>query len=291
MEHSGHRHHAADLDWTAMAAQLQLEAEVLLPLIRETAQTVAEIYRHDGVEVRRILDVGSGPGVAACELARQFASATVVAADGAEELLQRAAARADAAGLSNRITTRPVDLPDGFEDLGQADLIWMSMVLHHIGDEAAMLRLVRRTLNPHGVLVLVEHGDPPRFLLDGADPGHPGFIDRLAAVDSAWLADMRAGLPQSTPSAGYPAMLKSAGFEVVVDRVAHVRLDPPLQREGRQVVLGHLRGIRERFGEHLQERDRDALDVLTDESHPLGITQRPDVFLDTSRHIYIARTP
>jgi SAM-dependent methyltransferase len=245
----------------------------------------------DSVEVRRILDIGSGPGVAACELAQHFPSATVVAADGAEELLQKAAARAQAAGLSDRITTRIVDLPDGVEHLRPADLIWMSMVLHHIGDEVAMLRRVRRALGPRGVLVLVEHGDPPRFLPDGAAPGHPGFTDRLAAVDSAWLADMRAGLPHSTPSSGYPAMLEAAGFEVVVDRVAHVRMAPPLQREGRQVVLGHLRGIRERFGEHLEEQDRDALDVLTDESHPLGIMRRPDVFLDASRHIYIARTP
>jgi SAM-dependent methyltransferase len=290
MDHSGgHGHHTGEIDWTAMAAQLELEAEVLLPYVTETAALVAELCRQDGVEVRRILDVGSGPGVAACELARHFPSVTVVAVDGSEALLEKAVARAEAAGLSGRVTTRKVDLPEGIESLGRTDLIWMAMVLHHIGDEAAMLRRLRRALNPRGVLVLVEHGDPLRFLPDGADPTPPGLTDRLAAADTAWLAAMRASLPDSTPSAGYPAMLEAAGFELVVDRVAHVRLAPLLSMEARQVLLGRLRRIGELFGERLAEQDRAALAVLIDEDHPLGIMRRPDVFLDASRHIYIGR--
>ena len=83
MHHStGHHHHAGDMDWTAMKAPLELEGETLLPYVTEAAGTAAELCRQDGVEVRRILDVGSGPGIAACELARRFPAATVVAADG-----------------------------------------------------------------------------------------------------------------------------------------------------------------------------------------------------------------
>lgn len=290
MDHSpGHHHHAGEIDWAAMAAHLELQGEVLLPYVTETAVSAAELCRQSGVEVRRILDVGSGPGVGACELARHFPAATVVAADGSEALLEKAAARAEGAGLSGRVTTRKVDLPDGIESLGRADLIWMAMVLHHVGDETAMLRLLRRMLNPRGVLVLVEHGEPMRFLPDGAQPGSPGLIDRLAAADARWLADMHADLPDAVPSTGYPAMLKAAGFELVVDRVAHVRLVPPLWMEARRVLLGQLRRMREVFGEPLEERDREALDVLIDEGQPLGVMRRPDVFLDASRHIYIAR--
>lgn len=192
-------------------------------------------------------------------------------------------------GLSGRVTTCNVDLPDGIARLGRADLIWMAMVLHHIGDEAAMLRLVRSVLNPRGVLVLVEHGDPLRFLPDGAAPGRPGLTDRLAAADATWLAAMRAGLPDSTPTTDYPAMLEAAGFKLVVDRVAHVQLAPPLPIEARQLVLGRLRRMRELFGDRLEKQDCEALDVLIDDNHPLGIMRRPDAFLDASRHIYIAR--
>jgi SAM-dependent methyltransferase len=290
MDHSTHHgRHAAEIDWTAMAAQLELEAEVLLPYVTETAARVADLCRQDGIEVRRILDIGSGPGVAACELARHFPSATVVASDGSEALLERAAARAEAAGLSGRVTTQHVDLPAGIERLGRADLIWMAMVLHHIGDEGAALRRLHGMLDPGGLLVLAEHGDPLRFLPDGAALGRPGLTERLAAADDAWLAAMRAGLPDSTPSAGYPAMLEAAGLELVVDHVAHVRLAPPLPVEARRMLLGRLRGMRERFGERLEEQDRDALDVLIDEDHPLGIMKRSDAFLDASRRIYIAR--
>jgi SAM-dependent methyltransferase len=290
MDHSpGHAHHTGDIDWAAMAAHLELQADVLLPYVSETVESAAQLCRRDGLEVRCIIDIGSGPGVATCELARVFALATVVAADGSEALLERAAARAEAAGLSNRVTTRTVELPDGIEGLGRADLIWMAMVLHHVGDESAMLRLVHGQLNPRGLLILVEHGDPLRFLPDGADPGRPGLTDRLAAADTAWLATMRAGLPDSTPSTGYTAMLEAAGFELLVDRIAHVRLPPPLSTAGRQVVLGHLRRMRELFGDHLEEQDLKTLDVLIDAAHPLGIMRRPDVFLDASRHIYIAR--
>lgn len=290
MSHSGgHHHHDGDIDWAAMATQLELQAEMLLPFVTETAASAAELCRHDGIEVRRILDVGSGPGVTACELAHHFASATVVAADGSSPLLARAAERAEAAGLSDRVTICQVDLPGGIEHLGPADLIWMAMVLHHIGDEAAMLRLLHRTLNPRGILVLVEHGDPLRFLPDGAAPGSAGLNDRLAVADAAWLASLRAALPDSTPSASYPVMLAAAGFEIVTDRVAHVRLAPPLPDEGRKVVLGHVRRMRDLIAEDIEEQDRNALDVLIDESHPLGIMRRPDVFLDASRHIYLAR--
>jgi SAM-dependent methyltransferase len=200
-----------------------------------------------------------------------------------------AAARAEAAGLSGRVTPRRVNLPDGIESLGQADLIWMAMVLHHIGDEAAALHMLRRMLSLGGVLVLAEHGDPFRFLPDGAEPAPAGLFDCLAAADTAWLAAMRAGLPNATPSAGYPAMLEAAGFEIVVDRVAHVRMSPPLPIEARTMVLGRLKRMRELFEEQLDRQDRDALDVLIDEEHPLGIMRRADVFLDASRHIYIAR--
>lgn len=79
------------------------------------------LCRQNWAEVRRIFDVGSGPGVAACELARHFASATVAAVDGSEALLEKAAAPAEAVGLSCRVTARKVDMPGGVESLGPAD--------------------------------------------------------------------------------------------------------------------------------------------------------------------------
>jgi SAM-dependent methyltransferase len=288
MSHGHEHHHDTEIDWTAMAADLVREAEVMLPYVAEAAEAVARVCRVAEITVRRILDIGSGPGVVACELARRFPDATVVAADGAEPLLHRAAARAQAAGLSGRVQTDLVDLPDGVESLGHADVIWMAMVLHHIGDEAAMLRRLRTLLEPRGVLALAEHGDPLRFLSEGAEPCPPGFTDRLAALEAEWLAAMRAGLPGSTPSAGYRSMLGAAGFTVLLDRVVHVRPAVPLADAPRKLILSRLRRMEELFAGQLDAADRAALAVLVNEEDPHGVVRRDDVFLDASRHVYIA---
>jgi SAM-dependent methyltransferase len=290
MSHGQGHHHRydTDIDWAAMSASLVREAEVMLPYVTEAAEAAAAVCRETGIAVRRILDIGSGPGVMACELARCFPEATVIAADGADPLLQRAAARADETGLAGRVLPVLVDLPDGVEELGHGDLTWMAMVLHHIGDETSILRRLRTMLAPRGVLVLAEHGDPLRFLPDGAEPGPPGFNDRLDSLDAEWLAAMRADLPGSTPSAPYAAMLQAAGFTVAVDRVMHVRLEAPLAVTPRQMVLSRLHRLQELFAERLDAADRAALAVLIDEKHPLGVMQRNDVFLDASRHVYVA---
>src|SRR5947209_1370574 len=154
------------------------------------------------------------------------------------------------------------------------------MVLHHIGDEAAALRELRALLNPGGLLVVIERGEPMRFLPDEAGVGRPGLADRLDAAQAAWLAAMREGLPHATPSRDYPTMLEAAGYDLIADHVAHVRLDPPLGIEVRQIILADLQRTPEIAGEWLDQQDRDAIDVLIDEQHPLGIMQRPDVFLD-----------
>jgi SAM-dependent methyltransferase len=294
MEHSvDHGHHGSEDEWAAMAAQIELEGEVMLPYVTEVASWVAEMCRRDGFEVRRVLDVGSGPGVGTCELARCFPSAAVVAVDGSSAMLEKVAARVKALGLSTRVATRLADLSDGLDGLGRADLMWAAMVLHHIGDEVAALRAFRGTLNPGGFLVVVEHGDPLRFLPADADAelGRPGLTERLDAAWTAWLAAMRESLPHATPSSDYPTMLAAAGCELVADRVVHVQLAAPLETRARQMLLGRLRRTRQLYGERLDEQDYDALAVLTDENHPLGIMRRADAFLDASRHIYVGRTP
>ncbi|MGH2447447.1 MAG: class I SAM-dependent methyltransferase [Chloroflexota bacterium] len=277
-----------DIDWAAMAANLELEAEMMLPYVTEAADAAAGVCREAGITVRRILDIGSGPGVMACELARRFPAATVIAADGAEPLLQRVVARAEEAGLAGRVKTVRVDLPDGVDALGHADLIWMAMVLHHIGDEAAMLRRLVRMLEPRGVLMLAEHGDPLRFLPEGAEPCPPGFIGRLEALEAEWLAAMRADLPGSKPSDVYPAMLESAGFTVAVDRLPHVRSAVPLADAPRRAVLSTLRQMQDLGADRLDAVDRAALDVLIDEGAPLGVMRRDDVVFEASRHVYVA---
>ncbi len=70
VDHSvGHGHHTGDIDWTAMAAQLELEGEVLQPYVSETAARVADLCREDGIEVRLTGGLGAPlvKGLCACE--------------------------------------------------------------------------------------------------------------------------------------------------------------------------------------------------------------------------------
>ena len=67
--HEHHNNHDTDVDWAAMAADLEREAGVMLPYVTEAAETAASVCRERGITVRRVLDIGSGPGVMACELA------------------------------------------------------------------------------------------------------------------------------------------------------------------------------------------------------------------------------
>ena len=289
MNQHAHQHHAQDLDWDTMVAFAEREAEVLMAFLVEATSTLADIAAADGLEVQRIVDVGSGPGVATCMLAERFPTATVLAADGSKEMLANVEARAARLGVADRVTTRLVELPAGLDDVGTADLVWASLVLHHVGDEPAALRGLRARLGPGGLLALVEFGDPLRFLPDGADGGRPGLWDRLDAARSAWLADMRAGLPDSVESGDYRTMIEAAGFEVLVDRVVAVHLDPPLDATARRVVFDNLTRTREHVADRADPADLQALDHLLDEDAPDGILRRPDAFLHASRHLFVAR--
>jgi ubiquinone/menaquinone biosynthesis C-methylase UbiE len=290
MDRHDHSHHANHFDWDAMAAFAELDAEVLMPLLDEVTSALYDVARSDTLDIRRILDVGSGPGVAACRLAEQFGDATIVAADGSSEMLAGVTARAERLGLSDRVETRLVELPDGIDDLGSADSMWVSMVLHHVGDESAALRAFRRLLRPGGLLALVEFGDPLRVLPDdGGELGNPEVWQRLDRASASWIADLRAGVSGAVASDDYPSMLAVAGFEVVVDRTVSMHLGPPLDHRGRELAVTYLKRMRDHVEPYADASDLAVLDRLVDEADPGGIWRRPDALLDISRHVFVAR--
>jgi SAM-dependent methyltransferase len=284
-----HSHHPHDFDWDAMAEFAELDAEVLMPVLDEATSALLDVAGRDGLDVRRILDVGCGAGVATCRLAERFGKATVVAADGSSKMLASVAARAERLGVGSRVETRLVDLPAGLDELGSADLVWISMALHHVGDEAAALRALRAHVEPGGVLALVEFGDPLRVVPAGAELGDPEVWQRLDAVGSIWIGEMRASLPGAVESGPYPEMLAASGFEVLVDRKVAMQLDAPLDHRARQLAHTYLTRMREHVEPYADAADLAVLDRLVDEQDPAGILRRPDALLHVSRHLFVAR--
>nr|WP_251076553.1 class I SAM-dependent methyltransferase [Streptomyces benahoarensis] len=253
--------------------------------------------------VRRILDVGSGPGVATCLLARAFPEAEVVAVDPTPALLDRARARAAALGLADRVTTHRAELPDGLDDdaapdpgghpagpVGDADLIWSSRTLHHVGDQRRAVATLARHLRPGGLLALSEGGLPQRFLPRDIGLGRPGLQARLDAATEEWFARMRAALPGAEDTVeDWPAVLTDAGLGTPHSRSFLVDLPAPLSAAGRAYVSAALARAVEAFGDEFAPDDLAVATRLLDPDDPAGLARRPDVFLLAAQTVHAAR--
>lgn len=272
-----------------MAARTEAEGEVLVDIARGAVATLAERCAAAGLDVHRVLDLGSGPGVASVLLADALPGAEVVAVDGSAAMLTAAGARASRLGVAERVSTRHIDLAGDLGVLGTADVVWASLVVHHIGDEADALGRIGALLPSGGLLALVEMAEPVRVELDPAVLGRPGLWDRLDASWREWFAEMRASLPGHTTSADYPSMLDRAGFDVLVDEVRTVTLAAPLGPVARRFTAEQLRGARARLEGHADPADLAALDALVDDGAATGVMQRDDVGLTASRHLFVAR--
>jgi len=275
--------------WQAWAAQTELEGEVFISFVTDTAAWISDLRGPGGPPVRRIIDIGSGPGVGTCELAKRFPEAHVVAVDGSPAMLERAAKRAAAQGLQAQVSTHLADLPAGLDEMERANVIWASMSLHHVGDEIAALRLLGDLLDPGGIIAIAEVADPLRVVPDDLDIGRPGLVDRLHAAGANWFADMRDGLLGSVASTDLRTMLAAAGLEVAGSRLARQRFDPPLSDAARRLALGHLRRTREQLADNLDGEDLHTLDVLVDTEDPRSVMHRADLFAEASREIVLAR--
>ncbi|MEC4018730.1 class I SAM-dependent methyltransferase [Streptomyces sp. H27-D2] len=294
---SAHAHrthdHTADLDWETLGPFLEQSAELNASYFEQAAGWLGELFAEGGRgpgDVGRLLDVGSGPGVASCLFAGAFPEAEVVAVDGSQALLDRTAARAVRLGLADRVRTRCAELPDGFDAVGTADLIWSSHALHHLGDQRAAVQRLARSLRPGGVLALAEGGLSARFLPRDVGFGRPGLQARLEAINEDWFTRMRAGLPDAKETVeDWPALLAAGGLIGAGSRTFLVDLPAPLDAAARLPLHTELSGQRERFAEDLDAEDRGTLDRLLDPEDPAGLLLRPDVFVLRAFTVHTAR--
>ncbi|MCX5208707.1 methyltransferase domain-containing protein [Kitasatospora sp. NBC_00240] len=293
----GHAHGSTDIDWEVMATHLENNGEIQFPALRRAAAHLKDLLGPER-EVRRILDVGSGPGVMACLLAETFPAAEAVAVDGAPGLLDRALARAERLGLAGRVAVRHAELPEGLTGRaeeggpGTADLVWSSRAVHDLGDQQGALDALAAVLRPGGLLAVAEGGLPMRFLPRDIGVGRPGLQARLDAVQEDWFEAMRAELPGSTAVVedwrgmfGRAGLAGAGSFTVLLD------LPAPLDGTARDFLHAHLTRLREVMGEFLDEEDRGTVDLLLDPSSPAGILRRPDAFVLAATTVFTGVRP
>ena len=289
--HGGHAgHHGHELDWAALGAELERDAELSLDGLDAAIGWIRETLDAPAHAKGRVLDVGSGPGVAACRLARHFPAAEVVAVDGTPDLLARAQRRAAEQGLADRLTTRLADLSHDVPDLGPANLVWTSQTIHHLGDQGAALGALGRSLRPGGVLAVAEGGLPPRFLPRDIGLGRPGLLARVEAAREEAFTAMRAQLPdQRRVVEDWPTMLAEAGLTPTGSRTFLTELRPPLAPWVREHLRGRLARTRHQLADHLGPDDLTTLDRLADPDASDGLLRRPDVFYLAASTVHTAR--
>ncbi|MGC0418955.1 class I SAM-dependent methyltransferase [Embleya sp. AB8] len=272
---------------------LDREAELHAPFLEQAAARLRDLALHGDhtlARVDRILDLGGGPGVASCLLARYFPHADVVAVAPSPALLARAGARAHREGLGHRVRTHHVDLPTDLDALGHADLVWAGDLVHHLGDQQAALDALARVLRPGGVLAIAERGLAPRFLPRDIGIGRPGLQARLDAAHEDWFADLRAGLPGTRAAVeDWPAMLARAGLVPTGTHSFLIDLPSPLDAGPREHLHAELTHRRALLADRLDARDLATLDALLDPDADTGILWRPDAFYLTATTIHTAR--
>ena len=266
-----HAHHG-HADWSVRGQQLVSEGEATAPMVDQALGWLAE--RVPGA--RDVLDVGSGPGVAACAFARMLPRARVLAVDGAESLLALAGERAARLGIGDRLTTRRVSLPEGLAELSPADIVWVSGVAHHLPEPVAGLRALGALIRPGGLLALREGGLPTRFLPDGVAPG---LLARLDAIGEDLVTAAEHPMGVVPHLGGWPDLMREAGLRPAGSRSFLLDLPAPVSPTVREYLHGRLAMMQELAGDHLNAADAEALSGLLDPHAAGGVLRRPDVFL------------
>jgi SAM-dependent methyltransferase len=279
--HGGHGHHG-EVDWAARGDELARAGEVVAPMVDQALAWLAGRVP----DSEHVLDVGSGPGVAACTLAQMLPRAHVLAVDGAAPLLDMAAERAARLGIAGRLTTSQVPLPEGLAELPQADLVWVSGVVHHLPDAVAGLRALGALLRPGGLLAVREGGLPDRFLPDGVAPG---LLPRLEAVGEDMVAHGENPMGVVPHHGGWPELLRAAGLRPAGSRSFLLDLPAPVSAEVRQYLRWRLTMMQEFAGDRVGPADAAALSRLLDPDAPEGVSRRPDVFLLSAVTVHTAQ--
>ena len=278
----GHHHHRHDeFDWEAMADSLELDAAITMPIVHDIVRTGTPHV--DWATIGHVLDIGCGPGAVAVALCRLAPAARITALDSSAPLLGRVRHRAAQLGLDDRIWTIAADLDTPLPTLPAADVVWASMVLHHVSDATATLGDLRQRLAPGGTLVMVEFGNNPT-VLPATDPLREcGTWGRFQAATTASLNE-RLGLDPVTID--WPALLERAGFIDTVDTGLSAHHPSPLDEVGRAWLTKHVRRGIEMAGDRLDAADVSVLSSLLEQ-----IPTRNDLFVHAERRVIVTRRP
>lgn len=155
----------------------------------------------------QVADLGCGPADVTVRLARTYPQAHFDAVDGAPAMLDLAAGHIAHAGLAPRITLHRRRLPGDGLPRARYDAIVSNSLLHHLHRPAGLWALVRRALQPGGVLYVTDLRRP------GDRAQLAGLLERYGAHDGPLLArDFAASLRAAFTPPELRRQLDAAGL-------------------------------------------------------------------------------
>jgi SAM-dependent methyltransferase len=274
-----------DFDWAAMADALELQAYTHSPYLHAAFDQLEHLTPH------RVLDIGSGSGVAACLLAQRFGDAEVFAVDGSPQLLARAEQRAERFGV--RLRTRVAQFPAGAWSTYPMQ-IWCGR---------------RRSCTTSAIKSGRSHGWPRCCGRAGCWPssrgacplagcpahigfGRPGLQPRLDTAMNERFNRMRAELPDRVAVIeDWPAMLRAVGLVDARSQTFLVDHPAPLADGPHTSVRRSIDRQCTMLADYLDADDLATLNRLLDPDDPAGLDHRHDVFLLVANTVHFARRP
>lgn len=277
-------HHAIDQHYIHRLRQFD---EVLKPMHREM---LAWLHIVPGSQM---LDAGCGAGGMTALLAEAVGdSGSVTAVDIEPALLKVTQETVAEASCDARVQTQEGDLAHlSFGD-ASFDLVWCSRVLHHMPDQVAAARELRRVLKSGGRLALREDGWLMQILPFDIGIGEPGLDTRLNVAYAQEFAMVRPSIENNVPyPAGWMQLLHEAGFSAVTPHSFVFELRPPFDNEQAAFVLRQLSTPLEKPGmrERVSADDQHTLELLTDPHSPHYALKRTDLYFVKVSTLYVGQ--
>ena len=166
----------------------------------------------------RVLDIATGTGDLAIDIARSCGGATVFGLDPSTKMLAIAAAKLARRGLDDRVSLVVGDAQQLPYASCEMDAATIAFGIRNVPDRLAALREMARVVRPGGRVVVLELGEPRNGLLGRAARIHTRYIvPRLGALLSgsreyAYLQKSIAAFP---PADEFAALMTRAGLHVI----------------------------------------------------------------------------
>ena len=214
---------------------------ISMGLDRRWRRRAARIVAQPGA---RVLDLATGTGDVALEIARLEPSARVLGLDPSPRMLERAGDKVKSADLEDRIELTPghaESLPFDDDTFDGAIIAWG---IRNVADRPRALEEMARVVRPGGRVVILEGTEPQSHLLA---PLARFYIHHLVPRLGAWLSQERAyrylqtSIEAFPPPSEFARLMRSCDLEVLEVRpltlgvcclfIARPAVDPSTERQ------------------------------------------------------------